>query len=69
VGKAFTARVTAMAQVQHSSFTAQHLLQQFQPVGASAVSHLLQPISLQLTGWQHDMHPRAAITMSIQHFT
>jgi hypothetical protein len=54
--------VTAIAQVQHLSTTAQHLLQHIQPVSASAVPHVLQPISLQLTDWQHDMQPKAAST-------
>jgi hypothetical protein len=47
-------------QMQQLTTAAQHLVQHFQPVRASAVFHHLQPISLQLTDWQHDMHPRAA---------
>jgi hypothetical protein len=50
------------AQVQSLTTTAQRLSQHFQPVCASAASHVLQP-SLQLTGWQHDMHLRAATTI------
>jgi hypothetical protein len=65
-GEAFTAHVTAIAQVQHLTTTAQRLLQRFQSVPVQC------PIfcSPSAYSWQHDMHPRAAtieIDPSIPH--
>jgi hypothetical protein len=56
--------MTAIAQVQPLTTTAQQLLQHIQPFSASAISHVLQPISLQLTGWQHACIPGQPLQLS-----